>query len=137
MKNAYEHEQHRRKQHEEYMYTQYLKQSGSWSPNTTRVACSMHKRKKPARPQKPPNALRNAADSPSAVRAPQDARGTVLPGVGVVNVPKAAMKDEQAEAASTPAGGTPAAPVKESEAAHRPTGGTPAVMQQAVKAVKT
>ena len=110
----------------------------SCSPQTTRVPCSKQPWKpQPARPQKPPNALRNAADSPSAAWAPQDARGTARPGVGTADAPRAATKDEQAEAASTPAGGTPAAPAKEPEAASPPAGGTPAVMQQAVKAVKT
>ena len=118
MKNAYGHEQHR----------QYLKQSGSWSPNTTRVACSMHKRKKPARPQTPPNALRNAADSPSAARAPQDGRGSARPGVGTADSPSAACAPQNARvpcSASTPAGSTSAAPAKEPEAASPPAGGTP------------
>ena len=143
----------------------------SCSPQTTRVPCSRQPWKQQrAQPQKPANALRNAADSPSAACAPQDARRTrASPSQAPLQriappQPRAATKDEQAEAVSTPAGCTPAAPAKEPEAASPPAGGkpkpsrsappqdavkreaepvtppaarTPAVMQQAVKAVKT
>ena len=65
----------------------------------TRVPCQKPPwEPQPARPLQPPNALRNLAASPSAASAPQDARGTVQHGGGVVEVPKAAMQDEQPEA---------------------------------------
>ena len=150
------------------MQERYWTELYSCSPQTTRVACSRRPWKQPARPQKPPNALRNAADRRSAPWAQQDARCTARPGVGTADSPSAACAPQNARvpcSASTPAGGTPAAPAKEPEAASPPAGGTPrvynnlkpsvdavkteaeavsppagrtpAVMQQAVKAVKT
>ena len=116
-----------KKAYEQYQQKQY-EQSDSWSPKTTRVACSRRPWKQPARPQEPPNALRNAADRPSAPWAQQDARCTARPGVGTADSPSAACAPQNARvpcSASTPAGGTPAAPAKEPEAASPPAGGTP------------
>ena len=110
------------------MQERYWTESDSWSPQTTRVACSRRPWKQPARPQKPPNALRNAADIPSAPWAQQDARCTARPGVGTADSPSAACAPQDARvpcSASTPAGGTPAAPAKEPEAASPPSGGKP------------
>ena len=120
-KKAYE--QYMQEQYEQYMEEQYWTQSDSWSPKTTRVACSRRPWKQPARPQEPPNALRNAADRPSAPWAQQDARCTARPGVGTADSPSAACAPQNARvpcSASTPAGGTPAAPAKEPEAASPP-----------------
>ena len=117
------------REYDSYTQEQWWSGGYSCSPQTTRVPCSRRPwKQQPARPQKPPNALRNAADSPSAAWAPQDARGTARPGVGTADSPSAACAPQNARvpcSASTPAGGTPAAPAKEPEAASPPAGGKP------------